>query len=74
MEEDRILTIVDSKELRVGDKLLFNKVGSYTMTLSPLFIEYFPSVYVKKGLGEYVCVRTRWDIDEYMQKSILYKS
>ena len=72
MEDDRILEIKDKKELRCGDKILFNKVGSYTMTLSPLFIEYFPIVYLKDEKNEYHTIRERWEVEEYMQKSKLH--
>lgn len=71
MENDRLLAIRDNNELLVGDKLLFNKVGSYTMCLSPLFIEYFPIVYLKNDKGEFICVREKWTVDEYMQKSTI---
>lgn len=69
MENDRLLAIRDNNELLVGDKLLFNKVGSYTMCLSPLFIEYFPIVYLENDKSEFICVREKWTVDEYMQKS-----
>ena len=66
------MKIENEKELNIGDKILFNKVGAYSMSLSPLFIEYFPKVYVKKSKNEYICVRERWDVEEYIQKA-LYK-
>ena len=72
LEYDRIMKIENEKELNIGDKILFNKVGAYSMSLSPLFIEYFPKVYVKKSKNEYICVRERWDVEEYIQKA-LYK-
>lgn len=72
LEYDRIMKIENEKELNIGDKILFNKVGAYSMSLSPLFIEYFPKVYVKKSKDEYICVRDRWDVEEYIQKA-LYK-
>ncbi|UBK63970.1 type III PLP-dependent enzyme domain-containing protein [Clostridium perfringens] len=71
MENDKLLAIRDNNELLVGDKLLFNKVGSYTMCLSPLFIEYFPIVYLENDKSEFICVREKWTVDEYMQKSTI---
>lgn len=68
LDYDRILNLKYNKELFIGDKIIFNKVGAYTMSLSPLFIEYFPDVYVEKNNGEIECVRKRWSIDEYIQK------
>ncbi|CEQ23933.1 diaminopimelate decarboxylase LysA [[Clostridium] sordellii] len=69
MENDRLMKIEEKEELSIGDKIIFNKVGSYTMCLSPLFIEYFPEVYLKDSKGEYKCIREKWDIEEYIQKS-----
>ncbi len=71
MEKDRIMKIEAKEELSVGDRILFNKVGSYTMCLSPLFIEYFPRVYLKDLKGNYKCIREPWGIEEYLQKSYI---
>ncbi|MBI6001464.1 pyridoxal-dependent decarboxylase [Clostridium perfringens] len=71
LENDRLLKLINKNELSIGDKLIFNKVGAYTMALSPLFIEYFPSVYVDLGNNNYKLVRERWEVEEYIQKSIL---
>ena len=71
MENDRLIKLIDNQELSIGDRLLFNKVGSYTMCLSPLFIEYFPRVYLKDRTSKYRCIREKWDVDEYIQKSII---
>ena len=38
------------------------------MCLTPLFIRYFPRVYVERD-GAYTCVRERWTVQEYVQKS-----
>lgn len=35
LEYDRMFTLVDSPRLEVGDRILYNNVGAYTMTLSP---------------------------------------
>ena len=71
MENDRIIKLSDKEELSIGDRVLFNKVGSYTMCLSPLFIEYFPTVYLKNIDNEFKCIREKWDVKEYIQKSII---
>jgi len=70
MEHDRLIKLQDKKELQTGDRLLFNYVGSYTMCFSPLFIEYFPSVYVLKD-NDFTCVREAWGVEEYCQKSFV---
>ena len=68
LDYDRILKIDNSKELTIGDKITFKKVGAYTMSLSPLFIEYFPTVYIKRSNGDIECTRKRWRVDEYIQR------
>lgn len=70
LEYDRLMKIKDNKELKIGDKIRFNKIGAYSIALSPLFIEYFPKVYVKNQ-DVYKCIRDRWDVDEYIQKSYI---
>lgn len=59
METDRVMVLEDEPELTVGDRIVFEKVGSYTMTLNPLFISYFPSVYVADG-EHFEKVREHW--------------
>lgn len=68
MEDDILLDLEKEKELCIGDRIEFLDVGSYTMTLSPLFIEYFPKVIVKEG-EKYFCVREEWGVEEFIQKS-----
>lgn len=69
MEMDRIITLVDNKELKKGDKIVFHKVGAYTLSFAPLFIKYFPDVYVKEN-DHLRKVRERWTQEEYSQKCI----
>lgn len=66
MEDDRLFCLEDEPLLACGDQIVYEKVGAYTMCLSPLFIEYFPAVYLKRG-DETICVRERWTAHEYMQ-------
>ena len=68
MENDILLNLENEKELLVGDLIRFNKVGSYTSTLSPLFIEYFPDVIVKDN-GKYFYARKEWEMEEFIQKN-----
>lgn len=69
LDNDRLIELIDYKELQKGDILIFDKVGAYTMALSPLFIEYFPDVYVKYKDGEIKKVREKWGINEFLQKN-----
>jgi diaminopimelate decarboxylase len=70
MENDKLFSLKDEKELSVGDMIQFNNVGSYTMCLSPMFINYFPRVYAVKG-KHCKLVRDKWDASDYMSKTIL---
>lgn len=68
MENDILQELFNENELNVKDKIVFENVGSYTMTLSPLFIEYFPKVIAKK-LDKYFVVREEWTCEELLQKN-----
>ncbi len=46
MEDDRFFEIDDTK-LSVGDQVVFERVGAYTMGLIPQFIEFYPAVYAE---------------------------
>ena len=70
MEHDRLFTAIDQPELSVGDQIIYEKVGAYTMCLTPLFIRYFPDVYVDDGLTMKL-VRKAWTPEEYVQNSVL---
>lgn len=68
MENDRLFALTNMPKLEEGDKIIYHKVGAYTMCLSPLFIKYFPDVYVYEN-GEYKKVRSRWGASQYIQNS-----
>lgn len=57
LEYDRLFTLVDSPCLEVGDRILYNNVGAYTMTLTPQFIRFTPAVYAVNADGECRLVR-----------------
>lgn len=69
MEHDRLFEMVDKPELQIGDKIIYHKVGAYTMCLSPLFIKWFPDVYVKSG-NSTIKVRNRWMHTNFKSSSI----
>lgn len=69
MEYDWLFEIKDSEELFPGDQIIYHKVGAYTMCLSPLFIKWYPAVYVEDG-GQTYKVRNRWTNEEYKSGSI----
>ncbi len=70
MEHDRLFEMHDEEALSVGDRIIYDKVGAYTMCLTPLFIKYFPRVYMEEG-GQFTLVRDAWTPAEYIQKSII---
>lgn len=69
MENDRLFVMENAPALKVGDQIIYEKVGAYTMCLAPLFIGYFPAVYLEEN-GKISCVREKWGPEEYMQKCI----
>lgn len=66
MENDRLMVLEDTMALQEGDQIVFYKVGGYTMCLTPLFIRYFPRVYLEEK-GELSLVRNAWTEEEYSQ-------
>ncbi|MBO5093092.1 MAG: pyridoxal-dependent decarboxylase [Lachnospiraceae bacterium] len=70
MEDDRLFTLENAPELMPGDRIVFHKVGGYTMCLTPLFIRYFPPVYAEED-GVYTCARGHWGAREYTMGSMI---
>ena len=71
LEYDNIMVLENQQEVSVGDRFRFDKLGAYTLTLSPLFISYFPAVYVLNEDGSLQCVRERWTAKEFVQASLI---
>ena len=69
MEHDRMFEVKNEQELLPNDQIIYHKVGAYTMCLSPLFIKWFPSVYVKDGT-KISKVRDKWTDIEYKSRTI----
>lgn len=70
LEFDRMMELHNSPLLKVGDRISFDRVGAYTMCFTPLFIRYWPAVYVEHE-GKFSLVRKRWRASDYMANSIL---
>lgn len=70
MEHDRLFEAIEEPALLPGDRIIYDKVGAYTMCLTPLFIKYFPDVYVERD-GVFIKVREAWQPEDYLMKSIL---
>jgi hypothetical protein len=69
MEYDRLFNAENEAELKVGDRVVFTNAGGYTLCLTPLFIHYFPAVFVKKCDGTVFEARFPWTNEEYMMKN-----
>lgn len=69
MEYDRLFELKDDTALAIGDKIIYDTAGGYTMCLNPLFIHYFPAVFIEKTDGSLLTAREPWGNDEYLQKN-----
>lgn len=65
METDRLFIIKNENEIKVGDQIVYENVGGYTMCLNPLFIQYFPPVYVLDN-KRLIMVRRKWEPKDYV--------
>ena len=69
MEYDRLFEIKQGPALVPGDKIIYDTAGGYTMCLNPLFINYFPAVYVNRLDGSLFMARDAWTNEEFLQKN-----
>lgn len=67
LEYDRMFTLKDSPLLAIGDRIVYDNVGAYTMCLSPLFIRFFPLVYGMYD-NELNIIREAWTAEDYIKK------
>jgi len=68
MEDDRLMDIEDEPAVEVGDRIIFYKVGGYTMCYqATFFIEFPPPVYVRTQEGQLIQVRQGPSIQQYLQ-------
>lgn len=70
IEMDRFLEYIDKPELEIGDTITVSNTGAYSLSLAPLFIEFFPQVVVNDH-DKLKVVREVWSINEFMQNNIL---
>ena len=66
MDHDRLMKIENQPELEKGDKIIYHRVGAYSMTFGGMFIRYYPDVYVEteKGL---IKVRSYNNVQDYLK-------
>lgn len=68
MDHDRIMTVDNITELSIGDKIVYHRVGAYSVTFGGPFIRYFPDVYVEHSENEDIeLVRKRFSIEDYFK-------
>ncbi len=66
MDHDRLMVLQKVQELAVGDTIIYEKIGAYSMTFGGPFIRYYPDVYVRTE-GNIIKVRNRMTVDQYYQ-------
>lgn len=64
MDHDRMMVLDNAIELSIGDKIIYHRVGAYSMTFGGPFIRYFPDVYVKNAENT-KHVRERMSVENY---------
>lgn len=72
IEMDRFLSLENEQEMQINDTIEILNCGAYTISLAPLFIEYFPKVIVKDN-DTYTIVREEWSTKEFVQKNTIIK-
>lgn len=70
LEYDRMFALEQKPLLSVGDRIYYRNVGAYTMCLSPMFIRYIPTIYMKDG-EDYAVVRNHWTAKEHVIKNVI---
>lgn len=72
LENDKLFCTENAIESKVGDMIRFSFVGAYTTCLSPLFIRYFPRVYIQSG-EQFKLAREEWNEKDYLQQNSIKK-
>lgn len=66
MDHDRLMSLENKVTLNIKDKIIYHRVGAYSMTFGGMFIRYYPDVYVKMH-NQITKVRQRIDVDKYYE-------
>lgn len=64
MDHDRIMMLENEHALGPGDRIIYQRVGAYTMTFGGAFIRYLPEVFIESK-GKTLCVRDGMTVDDY---------
>lgn len=65
MDHDRIMTLKTEKSLLPGDRIVYQRVGAYTMTFGGAFIRYLPEVFLESN-NNLTCIRNSMSVDDYI--------
>lgn len=66
MDHDRIMSLENVQQLNVGDKIIYHRVGAYSMTFGGMFIRYLPDVYVQNN-KDILKIRKRISVEDYFK-------
>ncbi|QGU06903.1 Diaminopimelate decarboxylase [Corynebacterium occultum] len=69
MEDDRLTKLQDAPTLKTGDRVIFHKVGGYTMCYQSMFIEYLPAVYARTE-DSLTLVRRKWGVSDFLRGNL----
>ena len=69
MEDDRLMVLTDYPTLSEGDRIVFRRVGAYTMAYGSSFIEYPPAVYLRRNDGLLLLIRRRGEVEDHLQSN-----
>lgn len=65
MDHDRLMVLNNEKQLEIGDKIIYHRVGAYSVTFGGMFIRYLPKVYVKYADGATEKIRNPISVEQY---------
>lgn len=65
MDHDRLMVLNGEKQLGIGDRIIYHRVGAYSITFGGMFIRYLPDVYVEHLDGGYEKIRSRISVEQY---------
>ena len=66
MDHDRLMVVDNERKLSLGDKIIYHRVGAYSMTFGGMFIKHYPNVFVDTGT-DMIRVRTESTTDNFYQ-------
>ena len=64
MDHDRMMVLENQPELSIGDRIIYQRVGNYTVTFGGAFINPFPPVYAMVN-GEIEVARKKMRVEDY---------